>query len=51
MFLSEIERLLREAAGATCGDDAPTAPRPRSVAICFLYRFGSVINRHFHLRA
>ena len=45
------ERLLCEAAGASCGDDAPAAPRPRPGAVSFLHRFGSAINRHVHLHA
>jgi len=57
IFLSEIERLLCaerllcEAAGGSCGDDAPAAPRPRPGAVSFLHRFGSAINRHVHLHA
>jgi hypothetical protein len=51
IFLSEIERLLCEAAGGSCGDDAPGAPRPRPGAVSFLHRFGSAINRHVHLHA
>jgi hypothetical protein len=45
IFLSEIERLLCaerllcEAAGGSCGDDAPAAPRPRPGAVSFLHRF------------
>lgn len=41
IFLSEIEpllcaeRLLCEAAGGSCGDDAPAAPRPRPGAVSF----------------
>jgi len=41
IFLSEIERLLCaerllcEAAGGSCGDDAPAAPRPRPGAVFF----------------
>jgi hypothetical protein len=57
IFLSEIERLLCaerllcEAAGGSCGDDAPAAPRPRPGAVSFLHRFGSAMNRHVHLHA
>jgi len=51
IFLREIERLLCEAAGGSCGDDAPAAPRPRPGAVSFLHRFGSAINRHVHLHA
>ena len=51
IFLSEIERLLCEAAGGSCGDNSPAAPRPRPGAVSFLHRFGSAINRHVHLHA
>ena len=57
IFLSEIERLLCaerllcEAAGGSCGDDAPAAPRPRPGAVSFLHRFGSALNHHVHLHA
>jgi hypothetical protein len=57
IFLSEIERLLCaerllcEAAGGSCGDDAPAAPRPRPAAVSFLHRFGSALNHHVHLHA
>jgi len=51
IFLSEIERLLCEAAGGSCGDDAPAAPRPRPGAVSFLHRFGSAMNRHVPLHA
>jgi len=36
VFLGKIERLLCEAAGATCGDEAQAAPRPRPGAVSFL---------------
>ena len=55
IFLSEIERLLCaerllcEAAGGACGDDAPAAPRPHPAAVSFVHRFGAAINRHVHL--
>lgn len=57
IFLAEIERLLCaerlrcEAAGVTCADDAPAAPRPRPGAVSFLHRFGSALGCHVHLHA
>jgi hypothetical protein len=51
IFLHEIERLLRDAAGVSRAENAPPATRPRLGAISFLHRFGSALNRHVHLHA
>jgi hypothetical protein len=47
IFVSEVERLVREASGLA----APSVDRnpPRIGAISFLHRFGSALNRHVHL--
>jgi hypothetical protein len=47
IFVSEVERLVREAAGVAAAsvDRNP----PRIGAISFLHRFGSALNRHVHL--
>lgn len=45
--LSEVERLVHEAAGVA---SSPTADHvPRIGAVSFLHRFGSALNRHVHL--
>jgi hypothetical protein len=51
IFLHEIERLLRDAAGVSRAENTPPATRPRLGAISFLHRFGSALNRHVHLHA
>jgi hypothetical protein len=51
IFLAEIERLLRDAAGASRDGDAPPSAHPRLGAVSFLHRFGSALNRHVHLHA
>ena len=51
IFLEEIERLLREAAGASCDGNEPPSAQPRLGAVSFLHRFGSALNRHVHLHA
>ena len=50
IFLDEIERLLRAAAGVTSDPDAPTSAHPRLGGVSFLHRFGSALNHHVHLR-
>ena len=49
IFLGEIERLLREAAGMSHAENEPPSARPRFGAVSFLHRFGSALNRHVHL--
>jgi hypothetical protein len=43
IFLHEIERLLRDAAGASFDENAPPSARPRLGRISFLLRFGSAL--------
>jgi hypothetical protein len=49
IFIEEIERLLRTAAGLTRDGDRPCPARPRLGAVSFLHRFGSALNHHVHL--
>ena len=51
IFLEEIERLLRKAAGASSDGNEPPSAQPRLGAVSFLHRFGSALNRHVHLHA
>ena len=49
IFIGEIERLLRTAAGLTRDGDQPCPARRRLGAVSFLHRFGSALNHHVHL--
>ena len=49
IFIEEIERLLRTAAGLTRDGDRSCPARPRLGAVSFLDRFGSALNHHVHL--
>jgi hypothetical protein len=51
IFLTEVERLLRAAAGVAEAANTPSASRPRLGGISFLHRFGSALNHHVHLHA
>ena len=51
IFVEEIERLLRTAAGPTRDGHRPSAARPRLGVVSFLYRFGSPNNHHVHQHA
>ncbi|MEI6506112.1 MAG: transposase [Planctomycetota bacterium] len=51
IFLDEVERLLRAAAGVPEAANTPSASRPRHGGISFLHRFGSALNHHVHLHA
>ena len=51
IFLDEIERLLRAAAGGTLNPATPASARPRLGGVSFLHRFGSALNHHVHLHA
>jgi hypothetical protein len=51
IFLGEIERLLRDAAGAWGDGNAPPSAQAKLGAVAFLHRFGSALNRHVHLHA
>ncbi len=47
--MSEVERLVREAAGVASSSSAGVAEPPRISGVSFLHRFGSALNRHVHL--
>jgi len=49
IFVSEVERLVREAAGVAAAPTTADSKPPRIGAISFLHRFGSALNRHVHL--
>jgi len=49
IFVSEVERLVRDAAGVAAALTTTDNKLPRIGAISFLHRFGSALNRHVHL--
>ncbi len=49
IFMSEVERLVREAAGVASTQATADTPLPRIGGVSFLHRFGSPLNRHVHL--
>lgn len=51
IFMSEVERLVREAAGPAAAPATADTKRPRIGAISFLHRFGSALNSHVHFHA
>ncbi len=51
IFMSEVERLVRDAAGVASSPAADRASSPRIGGISFVHRFGSALNRHVHLHA
>ncbi|MEX0669879.1 MAG: transposase, partial [Pirellulales bacterium] len=49
IFVSEVERLVRDVAGMAASPNTADNTLPRVGAISFLHRFGSALNRHVHL--